>query len=87
MQIYNNTKEYLTPAVETAKFYAEPAIKTAKDIVEPAIEITKQIVEPYVQPALEKAQAIKENVMHKVDEYLHKGHECAVGKHKLYLNV
>lgn len=60
--------------------YAEPAYKTAKDIVEPAVEKTMQFVEPLVQPALETAQAIKENIMHRVDEYLHKGHECALGK-------
>lgn len=79
-QIYTNTKEYLTPAVETARSYAEPAYKTAKDIVEPAVEKTKSIVEPYVQPTMDKANQIKEDIIHKVDEYLHKSHDCSRGR-------
>ncbi|XP_072393350.1 uncharacterized protein [Diabrotica undecimpunctata] len=90
LQIYNTTKDYvnntITPAVETAKAYAEPAVKTAKDFVEPAYEMAKSaveptlerarhIVEPIVQPALDKANAIKENVMQRVDEYLHLSHQ------------
>ncbi|KAJ8911045.1 hypothetical protein NQ315_004691 [Exocentrus adspersus] len=84
-EIYTNTKDYIntivTPRVEQAYAYAEPAVKTAKDIVEPAVKTAKDIVEPVVEkaksliePALDTAAAIKENVMHRVDEYLHCGH-------------
>ncbi|CAG9859772.1 unnamed protein product [Phyllotreta striolata] len=88
-QIYNSTRNYVTtnvsPAYESAKTMAEPAVKTAMDFVEPvyeraksavepAVERAKTIVEPLVQPALDKANAIKDNVMHKVEEILNQGH-------------
>ncbi|XP_056640046.1 lipid storage droplets surface-binding protein 2 isoform X1 [Diorhabda sublineata] len=90
LQVYNNTKEYVnstvSPAVETAMSYAEPAFKTAMHIVEPAlglakaavepaVEKAKTMMEPYLQPALNKAQAIKDDVMHKVEEYIHLPHQ------------
>ncbi|KAG5873954.1 hypothetical protein JTB14_001602 [Gonioctena quinquepunctata] len=89
-EMYTTTKDFfnstVTPAMETTRAYAEPAVKTAKDIMgptferaktamEPTVERAKHLVEPYVQPALDKANAIKDNVMHKVDEYLHRGHK------------
>ncbi|XP_050315157.1 lipid storage droplets surface-binding protein 1-like isoform X1 [Anthonomus grandis grandis] len=70
LQIYENTKEYVTPAMETAKSYVEPAVKTAKDVLEPAFEKTRSVVEPIVEP-------IVENVRHKVDEYLHRNQEAS----------
>ncbi|XP_050315158.1 lipid storage droplets surface-binding protein 1-like isoform X2 [Anthonomus grandis grandis] len=69
-EIYENTKEYVTPAMETAKSYVEPAVKTAKDVLEPAFEKTRSVVEPIVEP-------IVENVRHKVDEYLHRNQEAS----------
>lgn len=77
-------RDIVEPAVESAKHYMEPAVETAKHYVEPAVEKAKSIVEPLVQPAMDTANAIKENVMHKVDEYLHPEHnhednlECQV---------
>ncbi|CAH1955212.1 unnamed protein product [Acanthoscelides obtectus] len=88
-EILESTKEYVhntvQPAVDTARSYAEPAVKQAMDIAQPAVkaaveaaqpavEQARHMVEPLVQPALDKMNAVKENVLHKVDEYLHRGH-------------
>ncbi|XP_066154078.1 lipid storage droplets surface-binding protein 1-like isoform X2 [Euwallacea fornicatus] len=60
LQIYQTTKEYVTPVMETAKHLVEPAVK----VLEPAVTKTRSVVEPIVEP-------IVENVKHRVDEYLH----------------
>ncbi|XP_023013020.2 perilipin-5 isoform X1 [Leptinotarsa decemlineata] len=73
-QIYNTTKNYVSPVVDSARSYTDPALQTAKNIVEPTVEKARNLVDPFVQPALERANVIKENVMHMVDEYLHRGH-------------
>ncbi|XP_066257396.1 lipid storage droplets surface-binding protein 1-like isoform X2 [Euwallacea similis] len=65
-EIYETTKGYVTPAVETAKHLVEPAVK----VLEPAVTKTRNIVEPIVEP-------IVENVKHRVDEYLHGNQEEA----------
>lgn len=69
-----SAKAYTEPAMKTAKDILEPSYERAKSAVEPAVERARGIVEPLVQPALDKANAIKENVMNKVDELLHHGH-------------
>ncbi|KAJ8929507.1 hypothetical protein NQ314_017800 [Rhamnusium bicolor] len=94
-EIYISTKEYVNntvaPAVQSACAYVEPAVKTARDIVEPAVQSAKDvvepviekargIVEPIVQPAVETASAIKDNVIQRVDEYLHPEHTHAGGE-------
>lgn len=72
-EIYESTKQFVTPAVETAKNLVEPAMKTAKDVLEPAVAKTRSIVEPIVEP-------IVENVRHRVDGYLHKNQEAPEGQ-------
>ncbi|KAL1505637.1 hypothetical protein ABEB36_005157 [Hypothenemus hampei] len=73
LQIYNSTKEFVTPAVDTAIHFVEPAMKTAKDILEPAVNKTRSLVEPVVEP-------IVENVKQKVDGFLHKNQEAPEGQ-------
>ncbi|KAL1505636.1 hypothetical protein ABEB36_005157 [Hypothenemus hampei] len=72
-EIYNSTKEFVTPAVDTAIHFVEPAMKTAKDILEPAVNKTRSLVEPVVEP-------IVENVKQKVDGFLHKNQEAPEGQ-------
>ncbi|CAH0560440.1 unnamed protein product [Brassicogethes aeneus] len=66
LQIYNSTKEYVTPAMETAYAYAEqakgmvePRIQQARDLVDPAYQAALHTVEPMVaavQPTVDAAR-------------------------------
>ncbi|ENN82601.1 lipid storage droplets surface-binding protein 1 isoform X2 [Dendroctonus ponderosae] len=72
-EIYNSTKDLVSPAVESAKHFVEPAVKTARDVIEPAVNKTRSIVEPIVEP-------IVENVKHRVDEYMHRNQDAPEGQ-------
>lgn len=66
LQIYNSTKEYVTPAVETCRSYVDPAVETAKHFVEPAMKTAKDVLEPAVAKTRSVVDPIVENVTHKV---------------------
>ncbi|CAG9762997.1 unnamed protein product [Ceutorhynchus assimilis] len=79
-EIYNSTKQYVTPAVETAKSYVDPAMQTAKSYVDPAMQTAKDIVGPAVTRTRNVVEPMVENARHKVDEYLHRHQESPEGQ-------